>query len=221
MGYLAHRSRNRSFNSAPTTDRVTDPLVGERLTKLLANASLTQKDREFITSLDSTWKRFNNMSANQYKYFEVVENRYDPAVVAQAQADRAAWANTWDAWKAKQLEICAKYYSQTPYFQDLAVKALKDKSFIPTEKQFRAMCENKYAKRLIENMTNNAFEPGDVVQMRRRGDEPEVGTVVKVLDEVNRRSANIGGRQYRVLWMNSGEENTVEEKMLKKYRMKD
>lgn len=220
MSYWANRRRNLGFNTAPATDRVTDPAVGVRLNTLLANQTLTVKDREFITSLQSTWTRFANMSANQFKYFEVVESRYNPAVIAQTQADRAEWAKSWDAWKAKQFEICSKYYSQTPYFQDLAKKGLEDKNFIPTEKQFRAMCENKYAKRLVENMTNNEFDVGNVVQMRRRGDEI-VGTVVKVLDTINRMSANIGGRQYRVCWMNTGEETIVTEKMIKKFRMKE
>lgn len=208
-------------NVTNQTNRVIDPVVGERLVKLLANESLTQRDREFVTSLNSTWKRFGGMSANQYKYFETVENRYDPSFIAQNQAERAEWLKSWDAWKAKQLQICAEYYCQTPYFQDLANKVLKDSSFIPTEKQFRAMCENKYAKRLVENMTTSKFEAGNVVQWRGKRDEIMVGTVVKVHDQITRRSANIGARAYTVLWMNTGNETDVEEKQLKTYRMKD
>jgi hypothetical protein len=208
------------YNTTSTPNKVTDPAVGQRLTTLLGNTSLNQKDREFVTSLDSTWKRFSNLSQRQFEYFEVVEKRYDPVIQAQNQAERAEWVKSWDAWKAKQLQICASYYNQSHYFQDLAKKALNEKDFIPTEKQFRAMCENKYAKRLIQNMTENAFEPGNVVQVRRRSDEPEVGTIVKVLDTITRSSANIGGRLYRVLWMNTGEETTVAEKELKKFRMK-
>jgi hypothetical protein len=201
---------------------VNDPNVGNRLVVLLTNNSLSQKDREFVTSLQTTWNRFSQLTKRQYDYFEVVEKRYDPVIVAQVQQERQRWFDVWDDDKKLRFNLCCEYYSVTPYFRDIAAKGLVDKTFIPTEKQYRAMCENNYAKRLYENMTTRNFDDGEVIQYRGkntyRGDL--VGTVVTALDKITSQSANIGGRQYRVMWMTTGEEEIVLEKNIKKYRGK-
>ena len=201
---------------------VNDPNVGNRLVVLLTNNSLSQKDREFVASLQTTWNRFSQLTKRQYDYFEVVEKRYDPVIVAQVQQERQRWFDVWDDEKTSRFHLCCEYYSTTAYFRDLAAKGLIDKKFIPTEKQYRAMCENNYAKRLYENMTTRNFDDGEVIQYRGkntyRGDL--VGTVVTALDKITSQSANIGGRQYRVMWMTTGEEEIVLEKNIKKYRGK-
>ncbi len=86
MGFYRRPYTKFSQTNANTqdqvNDRVTDPAIGGRLTALLGKSDLSAKDREFITSLDGTWKRFANLSTKQYNYMQVVEQRYDPASVA-------------------------------------------------------------------------------------------------------------------------------------------
>jgi len=204
------------------SEKVNDPAIGNRLATLLSNSSILAKDKEFVSSLDATWKRFSSLTKRQYDYFEVVEKRYDPVVVSQVAVERQKWIDAWDDWKRFRFQLCCKYYFQTEYFRDLAERGIKDQNFIPTEKQFNAMCENNYAKRLIDNMTNTKFESGDVVQSRSSAylDQGMVGTVLGALDDITRQSANIGGRKYRVLWMTTGQEQVVLEKEIRKYRNK-
>lgn len=206
-----------------TSERVTDVSIGGRLVALLANSSVTVRDREFVVSLQESFKRYSSLSQKQYNYFEVLEKRYDPATLAAANAARQEWTNKWDAWKQKQLEICVRYYSKTPYFSDIVKACEKDTSYIPSEKQFRAMCENKYAKRLVENMTNHKFDVGAVVQQRKSRyiQMEQVGVITAVSDAITRSSANIGGRVYRVMWMHDGNESEVFERDLKTYRNKE
>lgn len=201
---------------------VKDPNVINRINALLANNTVSSRDREFVTSLQGTWNRFSQLTKRQYDYFEVVEKRYDPAVVAQIAEERNRWFAVWDSEKQQRFQLCCEYYSNTHYFNDLARNGLMNKEFIPTEKQYRAMCENNYAKRLFENMTTQKFPDGEIVQYRSKNSfrEGYIGTVVEALSEINSRSANIGGRQYRVLWMNDGCEQVLLEKDIKKYRGK-
>lgn len=210
-------------NSTLTTnERVTDVSIGGRLVALVGNTSVTARDREFVVSLQESFKRYSSLSQKQYNYFEVLEKRYDPTTLAAANTARQEWNKTWDAWKQKQLEICVKYYSMTPYFSDIVNACKKDASYIPSEKQFRAMCENKYAKRLVENMTNHKFEAGNVVQQRKSRyiQFERIGVITAVSDIITRSSANIGGRVYRVMWMQDGTESDVFERDLKTYRNK-
>lgn len=201
---------------------VKDESVPNRISALLSNSSVSSRDREFVTSLQGTWNRFSQLTKRQYDYFEIVEKRYDPVVVAQLAEERNRWFAVWDSEKQQRFQLCCEYYSGTPYFNDLARNGLMNKEFIPTEKQYRAMCENNYAKRLYDNMTTQKYGNGEVVQYRSTNSYRTglIGTVVEALNDINRRSANIGGRQYRVLWMNNGTEETVLEKDIKKYRGK-
>ena len=45
--------------------------------------------------------------------------------------------------------VCARYYSTTGYFSDLAQKILEDENFVPTQKQYNAMTSNKYATKIL------------------------------------------------------------------------
>lgn len=204
--------------SITSNERITDPAIAGRISTLLGNSSVTARDREFVLSLQASFSKYSSLTQKQYNYFEVLEKRYDPATVAANSAARDAWLKSWDVWKQKQFKLCCQYYRLTPYFGDIVNNSIKDPNFIPSEKQFRAMCENKYAQRLIANMTDAKFEPGDIVQ-RRKQDE-WVGTVVFVSDHITRSSANIGGRIYRVCWMTNGEEMEIYERDIKLYRNK-
>ncbi len=201
-------------------EKITDPAVENRLNVLLTNSGMSQKHKEFVTSLVSAWKRYKGLTKRQYDYFETVEKQYDPATVSLANKQREEWVASWDEWKRVRFNICCRYYALTSYFRDLAAKGLSDPSFIPTEKQFRAMCENKYAERLIKNMTENAYDVGQVVQLRRRNEDICVGSICEVSDEITRNSANIGCRRYRVFWMHNGNDGYVFEKDIKLYKNK-
>ncbi len=64
--------------------------------------------------------------------------------------------------------IAAHYYrANPPYFGDLATKVIDDKSYIPSEKAYRKMCENKYALKVFKaHHAEPKFQPGSLVVVR-------------------------------------------------------
>ena len=209
---------NRKYtNYYVPSEKVENPEFGNRLQAVIDNPASSANDKSFCSSMLEFFKKSNSLTTKQFACLERMESNLNPSV-AQARQD---WINSWDDEKRNIAKMCAEYYIQTGYFTDLAKKIIGDANFVPTEKQYRAMCENNYAKRLVKNMTSHAFNVGDIAQLRGRNNAGEgVVTIVKISDAITRQSSNIGGRLYHVMWLSSGEEGAVLEKELKSYRAK-
>ena len=75
-------------------------------------------------------------------------------------AKRSAWLEQYDAEKRNLAHIAASYYAANPpYYGDLAHKILNEDGFIPSEKQYKAIAENKYAVKVIAAATAEAKYP--------------------------------------------------------------
>jgi len=68
-----------------------------------------------------------------------------------------------------KMKVAARYYlNNPPYFSDLAQRVLNDGAFVPTEKQYRAMVENKYVQKVLDNMNSvPTFSVGSMAQVRQ------------------------------------------------------
>jgi len=138
--------------------------IEDRIFALLANKKVNAKTEFFLCSLLDNIKTWGQLTEKQEQALDRIEADH----TEEAITIRAKWEASWNEEKRKTAIICARYYTRNgTYFADLASNVLDDPEFIPTEKQFKAMCENKYAKRVLENAYGEPKYPvGSFVTLR-------------------------------------------------------
>ncbi len=213
--------RNQRFYNQPREipQKVAESDIPQRLDAVIANPNSTDRDKQFATSLKQGWDKYQSLTVGQFNALKNLETRY----CAGNKQKVEEWINSFDANKRGILNVCAQYYSTTSYFRDIAVKVLAEPNWIPSEKQYRAMCENKYAQRMIENMASPVKYPaGTIVEVRKtyhRWDLPtgSVGMVVSCESVVG---PSRGSRKYRILMMGEVQTTELFEKDIKIHRRK-
>ena len=142
-----------------------------RIDNLLArNVEFSVWEKDFLTSIKQGVQRYGSLTGKQESILQRIETSKDPAVIAQRQDWKA---NYNDDMRAK-MKIAARYYlNNPPYFGDLARRVLNDDTFIPTEKQYRAMVDNKYVRKVLDNMKSvPTFAVGTMAQFRETAPNP-------------------------------------------------
>jgi len=203
--------------SAPEID------VGEqnRLDSLISRAGAAN-DRwavTFITSLKGQLSMGRELSPRQKEILKKVEDRHSD----KAQAMRESWASNFSSEMREKLVIAARYYlANPPYFGDIAKKALEDDSYVPSERSYRKMVENKYATKVIEStLAEPKFNAGSHVAIRKTASiglhstRRTNGVVLKV-DAAPVTSAARGSKVYSVLFFGDSKATLIEERWLKK-----
>ena len=120
--------------------------------------------------------------------------------------------------------FAANYYkANPPYFSDAADRILNDSSYIPSEKLYRKMVENKYVQRARQHAQSAPlYAVGSMVTVR---DSTSVngylrtyrGQPVLVLEaQQDITSATKGARKYKVLPIGADKPIETEERYLKK-----
>ena len=142
-------------------------MTKERLDKLIATKLQEDQDADtldFLKSLKSNLEKWGELTVKQVAAFERIEYLSSQ----EGQDYVKAWQKEYSENLVEKAKICSRYYlSNPPYFNDLSSKILSNAAFIPTEKQYRAMCENKYTSRVIKEFYRTpAFSNGDIVQIR-------------------------------------------------------
>jgi len=136
---------------------------GDSRFESLLSKKLSEGDRKFAESLDQQFKKGGKLSPKQIECLERMEDRYS----AEAITARQAWAKNYKAVHRPLAIIVAKYYVTTNYFRDLALKIGTDEDFVPTERQYLAMTQNKYAKKAILTATSPpSFPVGTLAKIR-------------------------------------------------------
>ncbi len=213
--------RYNNFNSF-TPETVKDETIASRLSALLANPNITDGDKAFATSLLSGFQKFKSLTVRQNEAFKKMEGRYANGNTAVANPTFDEWRKSFDDEKRKILNICANYYMTTDYFRDIALKVKADPNFIPTEKQYRAMCENKYAQKLIANVNAQPrYKENTVVVFRETarfyGDQ-RIGVIIKTYPC---NSPVAGHREYDFLPFGKDVPMKIHESQIKVARDKD
>ena len=191
-----------------------------RIEKLLTNPNLNESTRSFAESLLGNCKKWGSLTTKQWSAFERMEARFDPEVIAA----RKDWNDAWNEDMAAKLQIAAKYYLKNPpYFGEVAAKIIEDITYIPSEKLYRKMVENKFVQKVITtyNMPP-AYSAGSLVQVRKSQQCPHhrlKGTIALVVtNEGDISSAAKGGRPYTILPFGSDKTYRVEERWLKRHK---
>jgi len=205
MGYW-HQMYPRSRR----VERVEVENAAVRFESLLAKP-LSEGDRRFIESLHKQWQDQGKLSPKQVEILGKKEESYSDEAIAA----RDSWRNEYKAKHREVAMICARYYRTTQYFRDLANNILIDEDYIPTQRQFQAMTQNKFAKKAIVAATEPPIFPiGSLVKIRANSnlvhDRRLHNQIAVVVENVP------GGLYARSKVLVNGDEIQLEDRCLKK-----
>ena len=206
----------------------------ERIEKalVLGGKHLSAWEQGFLESLKSQAEKGRNLSPKQLEILERVEKQ---KCSPEAHVAAEAWAKSYKAEKRSTAITVARYYmKQNQYFLGLASKILSDPDFVPGEKAYRKLCENKYAQRVLAELEKAPkFAVGDVVCLRSGNFSSEQRIAMRRLCRVAGASAPLlilavntemvasavkGAKQYTVLPYGMSDTFIFEERVLKKHR---
>lgn len=205
-----------------------DPLkeIEDRIFALLANKKVNAKTEFFLCSLLDNMKQWGQLTERQEEALNKIELDHTDEAITR----RAEWEANWTEEKRKIAVVCARYYARNgAYFNDIASDVLNGRDFIPTEKQFKAMCENKYAKKVLENAFGEPkYSIGSFVILRecaprhhyhRMGNKLwyHPSLVIETGVSIVTTSAK-GGKKYKILPVGSSDPIVIEERYIKKMR---
>ena len=197
-----------------------NPTVLDRLTTALEKSNLlTDWERGFIESLHEQFNKRGRLSARQLEIFERIEAQ---KLSETAQDAKKTWDENYDDEKRRIALICAEYYLNAGYFTGLADSVINDPGFIPTEKAWKKMCENKYAKKIMaEHDATPKYSIGSVVAFRSTADwnhrQQSNGMPCVVISSGGIiKSAAKGSKPYKVLPYGATQIIECEERHIKK-----
>jgi len=200
--------------------------VAERINTLLTNPHITLPNgtNTFLQSILSFYEHNNELTDRQEESLKRIENRHSPeSVEAHKQ-----WVANYSDDHRKVAKICAVYYyNQGHYFYDTAHRVLNEPDFIPTEKKYRAMCENKYATKIVTSTLADPKYPVGTFVKHRASCPHHVRValfggkagMVLATDTGPVLSAAKGGKRYKILPIGSSTPIEAEERHIKKARI--
>lgn len=198
-----------------------DPLAGNPvagcIVELLGREDVAQRDKNFLESLKGAIARWGRLTDRQAAALERIVERYSE----EGKTRRAAWAAQY-ADRRQEAVIAANYYAANPpYYGDLAERILTDEEFIPSEKQFNAITQNKYAQKVIKaTLADPLYPEGVMVEGRAAAAYNIRGKKAFVLKAGygNVTNAAKGTKKYLILPVGEPSPVVVEEREIKKVK---
>lgn len=196
----------------------------KRIETLLASDKLNDWDGDFLLSLKRQFEKKGSLSSRQLEVLSGVENRY----TEHAIASRLEWKENYNNDMRDIARVCVNYYITTGYFRDLAFRVLNEPEFVPSEKQWKSLCDNKYAMKVREAaFSDPKFPVGTMVMIRKTcpGEgytlsryRDRVGTALAVVLSDNEQivSASRGCRRYKIVFVGDSTPQFAEERDIKK-----
>ena len=195
-----------------------DMSVSARIEAVLPRTPESSWDRGFLESILEQNRQRGSLSPRQIEILERIESNHSEEAVNRA----SAWAANYTAEKRERAKICAAYYkANPPYYGDLATSLLENEDFVPTEKQYASITENKYAaKVLAAHYAEPLFSQGAKVEVRKTGGYGVAGKKGFVLQVNHGTPVNAakGVKRYLVLPVGEPTPVVVEERHLKRGR---
>lgn len=196
----------------------TDPLDcenGRTLNEILAHSDLSDRDKSFMESLKGALCRYGSLTEKQAYALGRTATRY----TAEGIAALSVWTEQYNGEKRNLAKIAAGYYlCNPPYYGDLANKIANDEGFVPTEKQYKAIVENKYAQKVIAATVAEAkYAVNALVEGRASAPYNIRGKKAFILqiDAAPVKSAAKGTKNYLVLPISEAAPILVEERAIK------
>ena len=195
-----------------------DTTLAARIDNILSKVDAGSWDANFLGSIAEQNRSRGNLSPRQIQILEKIEDNHSDDVIAR----RATWAENYTPEMAERMRVAAEYYAANPpYYGDLARSVLSNKDFVPSEKQYKALTENKYAmKVLTAHFAEPAFPNGSKVEFRSSAPVRYRGLkgFVMKTDAKPVTNAARGTKVYMVLPVGEATPLFVEERHLKRGR---
>jgi len=213
--YSAEAVADRTARTAPLT---------ARLQALTSRVTAGSWAGGFVESLTEQVASGRDLSAKQIETLEKIEGEHSDEAINSA----ASWDAGFSDDMRERLTVVARYYRREGYFTNLVDRALtpdgRPTPFIPTEKQYRKITENKYAQKVLgAHFDTPKYTAGSMVQLR-----PSAGYLhrakamgkpcVVITTSEPIVSACKGAKMYRILPIGSATMITIEERHIKKAR---
>ena len=202
-----------------------------RLDNLISRAQKAQDAWavDFITSIKGQLLMGKELSTRQKEILVKVADRHSD----KAQAQRENWDSNFTSEMREMMEIAARYYLTTEYFNQLATKVLEDDTFIPSERAYKKMVENKFAKKVIAaTLADPRYSVGSLVALRATAPSTLLYITRSILGENKTRTGKLatviktdakpvtsparGSKVYSVLFFGETSPVEVEERWIKK-----
>ena len=190
--------------------------------RLMAIPTLNDWSKGFLGSVKEQLGRRGNLSDKQIGIVKKIEadNSDD------ARKKREEWLFSYDDEKRQIAKICATYYHATgDYYRLMASRVLGEPDFIPSEKQWKAMCNNKYAAKVIKATFDDPLYPaGSLVSLRssapwRVKESSSQGIfLIMQTDAAPVVSACKGAKIYKIMPVGSATTFMIEERHIKKMK---
>tara|TARA_R110000824_G_scaffold399596_1_gene605256 strand:+ start:4147 stop:4794 length:648 start_codon:yes stop_codon:yes gene_type:complete len=198
-------------------ERITDPTILSRLHALLKEID-DDSARTFLLSIQGYYEQFGGLTKKQFSALADVEKDNSE----KASEKFAEWKAGYDSKKREIARICALYYrANPPYYAYVVEKIISDKNFVPTEKQYRSMCDNKYTQKVVrETHAKPKFKLGELVKGRKTADtdvRDRIGTIIEANASPVISSAS-GAKIYSILFFGEVETVLCEERYLKSFK---
>ena len=193
--------------------------------KLLEEDEKSQRDVSFLRSLSASYDKWGDLTEKQKAAFERIEFLNSPAGIKEAKE----WAKEYAEKHAYTAKIISLYYlKNTHFFRDLCVKIVSDQNYIPTKRQLLALCQNRFSKKVINELNRKPnFAKGDLVRVREMKNIPMPlfpfrGRLCVVIENklTSISSHATGSKEYRLLPFGSTDTIICQERYIKGMRKK-
>jgi hypothetical protein len=199
-----------------------DAITGGMRT-LLNNNEITTYERSVLQSMLDQATRRGRLSDKQVKFYKSIASNY----TENALADKREWEATFVGKKLEDLRVIARYYkTQGSYFLALVDKILSDEEYIPNRSQYRKLCENKYAQKVLtEHYKEPRFDVGQQVYLVSKSPYSRApglrrGAIVLRANAEPIENSCKGAKKYLVLPIGEPHGIVIEERWLKSRRDK-
>ena len=175
----------------------------------------------FIKSLTDQVSVGRDLSPRQMEILTKIEQDHSKEAVTARQKWSERYTSNEDSMREKAT-VVAGYYTHTGYFRNLVSSIMSDPAYVPTEKQYRKMVENKFAQKVLDaHYSTPKYAVGSFVALRASADYATQAAaggkpcVVIQTDAAPVINAARGAKKYKVLPVGSAVPVIIEERYLK------
>ena len=124
----------------------------------------SQWEQGFFESVKAQFDRKHTLSDKQVETVQKIASKFSPAAIQE----RKAWYESFTDAQRETMRVCADYYKGTGYYKDLVHSILSNSEFVPSPKQYKMLCENKYAAKVLDAYRSEPkFPVGSLATLRK------------------------------------------------------
>jgi len=148
----------------------------KREVESLLKEDISSREKNFLNSLNQQLT-YRELSQKQVAYLNKIAANYS----AEAKKEQLAWEKKFssDPTFQKNWSLVVFYYSRTRYWQSILHKTVINKEYIPTCKEYKTLCENRYSQKILKAYWSKPkFSTGTLVILNSQFDIRRSGAVI-------------------------------------------